>query len=236
MEKDHWIFLTRQEVLDAVAIDFQQYGPQPEVFEKITPLILNQRNIPQDQEKAPDPTDPSGPDPSWPAMGGKDMGASLCQRMGKGNLPLEIMARICAIVFQTRARPGRMPEKNDHGVWIETHMKGFVCCRCGHCCSGLGYENDCDEDDYLQWQALGRRDILERVRVIPNRGGAPRYRIWLDEGSGDLASTCPWLAAAPEKKGFICLIQEVKPAVCRQYPFTRKHAMMTGCRGKFAPD
>lgn len=35
MDKNNWIFLTRSELLDAVAFDFQQYGPQAALFSEL---------------------------------------------------------------------------------------------------------------------------------------------------------------------------------------------------------
>lgn len=145
-----------------------------------------------------------------------------------------LLAEISALVFQTRARVGPALEGPGQGIWIEHHMEGFACRQCGNCCTQLGYINDCTLEDYLVWQALDRQDILERVMKIEQPGKPPQYHIWMDPASRELTPTCPWLRLTLENAKAICLIQDVKPEVCRQYPFTRKHARLTGCNGRFA--
>ena len=140
---------------------------------------------------------------------------------------------MCALVFQTRTQVGQSLEGGDPGIWIEHHMAGFVCCRCGNCCTGLGYDNDCTREDFLVWKAHDRQDILERVMTVAKPGQDPEYRIWMDPATGEISPACPWLMPNQDGQGFVCHIQEFKPEVCRQYPFTRKHARMTGCPGSF---
>jgi Fe-S-cluster containining protein len=42
---------------------------------------------------------------------------------------------------------------------------------------------------------------------------------------------CPWLTKIPTQNRWECQIHGVRPAVCRQYPGSRKHAEITGCPG-----
>ena len=233
MEKNNWIFLTREEVLDAIAIDFQQYGPQPLIFREIAPLILNSRYRIIQQGKDTSIWIQHGRDYPLQKIDDKDLGFYFSHILETTKYPLKIIARICAVVFQTRACPGMSQEKDRDGIWIENHMNGFTCCRCGQCCRSLGYSNDCTKEDYLRWQALGRRDIMERVKIVHKSGKDIQYRIWLDKDTGVIARTCPWLKSTPQEHCFSCLIQDIKPEVCQQYPFTRKHAVMTGCKGEF---
>ena len=235
MENNNWIFLTKKEALDAIAIDFQQYGPQPRIFWELAPLILNRQCRIVHQGKDAGVWIQHGQDYPLQKIDDKNLGFYFCHLLETTPYPLKILARICAIVFKTRAFPKMAQQQDSQGIWIENHMEGFVCCQCGQCCSDLGYANDCTKEDYQKWQALGRTDIIERVMIIQEKGKETRYRIWLDEDNCSLARTCPWLAPAPQGHTFNCLIQDIKPEVCQQYPFTRKHAAMTGCRGEFYP-
>ena len=163
-----------------------------------------------------------------------NFGQDLSQALRAKEYPLPILAEICARVFQTRAWAGNALEGTGQGIWIEHHMTGFVCRQCGACCADLGYENDCTQEDYLMWQGLGRQDILERVMKVEGTETPTQYRIWMDPASRELTPSCPWLFLTLGSTKAICLIQEVKPEVCRQYPFTRKHARHTGCNGSFS--
>jgi Fe-S-cluster containining protein len=35
----------------------------------------------------------------------------------------------------------------------------------------------------------------------------------------------------PDRNRYRCTIHDIRPTICRQYPGSRKHARMTGCRG-----
>jgi Fe-S-cluster containining protein len=233
MEKNNWIFLTRDEALDAIAIDFQQYGPQPLIFRELAPLILNSRCRITPGKKDSGIWIQHGQDYPLQKIDDKDLGFYFSHILETTAFSLKMIASICAIVFQTRACPGVSQEKDLHGIWIENHMNDFVCHRCGHCCTNLGYDNDCTKEDYLKWQTFGRQDILDRVMIVHKSRNDIQYRIWLDQDTGAIAKICPWLKPNPKEQGFFCLIQDIKPEICQQYPFTRKHAVMTGCKGEF---
>ena len=118
-----------------------------------------------------------------------------------------------------------------HLVWVDTGMADFTCLRCGHCCRTLDYRDGCSVDDYRRWQALGREDILAWVGVVGQEGRIKAVRIWMEPGTNRYAEVCPWLGKTKDPKRFRCTIHEVRPMICRQYPGSRKHARMTGCRG-----
>ena len=235
MAKNNWIFLTRKEALDAMAIDFQQYGPQPLIFRNLLPLIPNSRCKIIQRGKEASLWVQHGRDYPLQRIVDKDLAFYFFHILETTKYPLKIIARICAIVFQTRARIGMAKKNDSRGIWIENQMNRFACKRCGDCCRNLGYSNDCTKEDYLKWQALGRRDIMERVMIIKETGKETRYRIWLDQDTGAIAGICPWLKPEPHEDNFFCLIQDVKPEICQEYPFTRKHAVMTDCKGEFPP-
>lgn len=50
-------------------------------------------------------------------------------------------------------------------------------------------------------------------------------------GKNQLADTCPFLKKIPAENRWVCKIHDIKPAICRRYPVSRKHAVMTGCPG-----
>jgi Fe-S-cluster containining protein len=117
------------------------------------------------------------------------------------------------------------------GVRIETGMEDFSCRQCGGCCTSLDYHHELTEEDVAQWERLGRTDILKWVRRIEGEGRHKAYRIWTVPGTTRLADVCPFLKKIPSENRWECLIHDVKPAICRQYPLTRKHGIMTGCPG-----
>ncbi len=119
------------------------------------------------------------------------------------------------------------------GIWIDTEMRLFHCLQCGDCCQKLLYHNDCTEEDYRRWETLGRTDIMDRVMRITSGGKVTGYRIWVEPGTDLLYPECPWMIEAGSKNRYECRIQDVKPEICTHYPYTRKHAIMTGCKGEF---
>ena len=219
-------FLTPAQARDAIAADFQQYGPQPALLRRIAPLILGPDFRLQTGECR---IRPSRTSPFQP-VDDDALAFFLLHVLEQKEIPLGILARICTQVFETPARTG-CPEK-EPGIWIQDQMQGFVCHQCGDCCTRL--ESLCTPKDWQRWHSLGRKDILAWVRPEPMGHGQVRYRIWIDPRTGTPARTCPFLAETPGSHTRTCRIQAVKPEVCREYPFTRKHAAMTGCKGLFA--
>ncbi len=227
MPEELQTFLTLAQSIDAVAADFGQYGPQPDMSRKIGPLILgNNFKIGRS----------NGVERAWIRRNGghlfepvDDMalGFYLIHLLETCEFDAERMAQICTLVFQTPATPGMVDGKS--GVWVEGQMAGFVCKKCGNCCRRLG--NAGVREDIALWKRLGRKDILAWVMEIPLGDGEIQYRIWVDPETGKPADSCPFLAPEPGSGTFRCRIQAVKPLVCREYPFTKKHAQHTGCPG-----
>ncbi len=150
---------------------------------------------------------------------------------------LNTLAHICRRVFQTTTFAGKLTADDEPGIWVHSQMDGFVCRQCGQCCRQLDYETGCDESDIRLWQDRGRTDILAWVQYLDTPGESVdrAYRIWVDPDTGKTARTCPWLGSCPDHSNrFVCTIHAIKPEVCRQYPYTAKHAAMTGCSGRFA--
>ena len=200
------VFLTAGEALEAVRIDIEGYGPQPEVYARVAGLFEGHGG---------------GCAASREAVLGRLSGAAF------GGAEL---AWLCAAVFDARCSPGS-DGLGREGVWIATGMEDFACTRCGRCCLALDFHDECTEEDVRLWRQRGRDDILAWVVEEPGPGGEPQYRFWIDPVTGFYAETCPWLRRIPGDKAFVCAIQDVKPAICRSYPGLRKHARMTGCKG-----
>ena len=111
--------------------------------------------------------------------------------------------------------------------------KEFECKQCGKCCRNLldAYVTSVDEDDINIWERKGRTDILERIVIIPLGEDLAIYDIWFDPDTGEELDQCPWLEKIPGTDKYICLIHDVKPRHCREYPTSRQHAKGTGCLG-----
>jgi Fe-S-cluster containining protein len=163
----------------------------------------------------------------------QDIGDYLFTKLSEKSYPLSVIAVICSKVFRTKSWVGADIASDTDGIWLETEMADFKCRQCGNCCQNLKYHNACYEKDYKQWEALDRKDILEKVIIIRSKSQRPQYKIWKEPGTSRFYSKCPWLQPSSIKNRYECRIHDVKPEYCRQYPLTRKHAMMTGCKGIF---
>lgn len=232
----HWIFLTPVQAVDAVALDFQAYGPQPDLLRRVAPLILGNRcRIKARTEKECGVSVLRGT--TFDPVADHHLGFYLIHVLETDPPDLTTLADICREVFQTPTTAGRDRTGTISGIWTHVQLDRFICRQCGQCCRTLDYETGCEESDVRRWRDSGRTDILAWVqtRDIPAGDSGPAYRIWVDPDTGDTARTCPWLAPCPDHADrFVCTIHPVKPEVCRQYPFTAKHAAMTGCSGSFA--
>lgn len=228
------IFLTYYQVLDAIRRDFNQYESQFALFQELCPILTDKQSIVTRKSRTDCVLITRGKKSKIRHMSDRELSRYLFAKLTAKNFPLPIMSEICARVFQTSAWPGQDTENSQDGIWIKTQMSDFKCRRCGNCCRNLKYHNDCTQNDYNRWKRLARQDILDKVMIIePPGAGIPRYKIWKKSGSGELYEKCPWLVPSSSKGRYECSIQEIKPDYCRQYPLTRKHAVMTGCQGIF---
>ena len=222
-------FLTRAELVDAVVLDFEQYGAQPELLHEMASLILGddfKKGENQGQQYQPARLR-RGKGLEFESVHNDTLWFYLIHALETFDLEAVSMARTAARVFGTRAFPGELD--GESGVWIDSQMSGFECRQCGHCCRNL--DSACAQEDVLLWQSLGRQDILAWVSKEGSSSGNRQYRVWVDPATGQTVDTCPFLGEMPGESQCYCMIQEVKPLACREYPFTRKHAGMTGCPG-----
>ncbi len=225
------IFLTREEAVDAIRIDLQQYGSQTGLLCELFPTVMGPGAVvvrDADPGRVWVKQAARGP---MRQVSSADLADTLFSRITKASASIERLADICTNVFKEPAVAGFDNETRSAGVWIETGMAEFACRQCGQCCLTLDYHLECTLEDYKRWQSLGRDDILQWVRRISGPAGTAAFRIWVEPGAEKPARVCPFLQKESGSEKRTCRIQDVKPEICRQYPFTRKHAVMTGCRG-----
>ncbi len=233
MDENEKIFLTRKQVLDAIRMDFVQYESQFDLYQELCPILTDSREFISQEGRNDCLLITRGKKSKTRRMNDQELGRYLLNTLKANSYPLSVLAEICSKVFRTTSWTGRHGKTGVNGIWIKTDMAFFKCRQCGNCCRNLNYQKDCTEKDYRRWKTLGREDILEKVMIIHHESIAPEYRIWIKLDSSQLYTECPWLVTASSKGRFECEIQDVKPEFCRQYPLTRKHADMTGCRGTF---
>jgi Fe-S-cluster containining protein len=182
-----------------------------------------------------------GNPPVWAKMPGEkrlipsredDLKRRMMERLKRSPPSPRRLARIASLVFGVHAEAGTETDSaTPTGIWIDTDMADFVCIQCGHCCLTLDYREGCTLADYGRWQDLGRNDILDWVGTVRRGGQIVACRIWMVPGTNDYAPACPWLKVSHEDGRYACSIHDVRPTVCRQYPGSRKHARLTGCKG-----
>ncbi len=199
-ECESYIFLTPGEAIEAVCIDFEQYGPQGGLWTAVASML----GAPQ-----------ACFDSQFADGGMRSLFVEHVPDRAK-------LCTICKAVFWGDAKIVEPPGEPLQ-IRIATQMRDFHCIRCGKCCRTLDYHRECSPEDVLRWQQAGRDDILEWVH--PCKNGA--YRIWVRPGTGIFAEVCPWLTDTDGL--WTCSIHDLKPEVCCDYPGTRKHACMTGC-------
>ncbi len=229
MKEKHTIFLNYTEALRAIRYDLEQYPPQPLLLRHLAKLILGEKVFISEKQNR------TG---LWIGMEKKRIGRLipyeqlpeyLCSVLDQNHPPVDMLAKICGCVFQENACVGSPTPGGETGVLLETGMENFQCLQCGQCCRSLDYHRELTDEDYLLWESLGRFDILKRVRVIKKVGETVAYRIWIDPVTLGISEVCPWLKRDSEHNRYVCLIHDVRPGICRQYPGSRKHARMTGC-------
>jgi len=222
-------FLTRAEAIRAVCIDLQRYPSQPLLLGQLVRTLWDENAVHSHDGHGKGFWVRRPGDRKSRFIPGEALPARITAYLGRSEISLETLARVCGCVFQTSARTGDSADGTVRGIWVDTGMDRFRCLRCGECCRRLDYHRELTRADYLYWRKVGRGDILQRVRVVRRGGKIAGYRIWVDPETGSLEDVCPWLRHESEKNRYTCRIHDVRPRICRQYPGTRKHARMTGC-------
>ena len=139
----------------------------------------------------------------------------------------EDIALVYTKVLWVNSYVGTELKGGELGLWVETEMETFNCKQCGHCCMNLSgaYYNFVLDEDVDRWELEGRYDILKFVDQSSFCND-----IWINQETGEELGRCPWLKKLPDKK-YICRIHHTKPAHCRNYPHSKRHALTTGCKG-----
>ena len=233
MDGEEKIFLTQTQAIHAIRLDFHQYGSQFDLFQELCPIISDNKMIVTKDGENNCVLITRGRKSKIRHIKNHDLGDYLLNTLSEKAYPLSVIAVVCSKVFHTKSWVAPDIVNGVNGIWLETEMQHFQCRQCGNCCQNLKYHNACSENDYKQWEALGRKDILEKVIIITSDNQRPQYKIWKEPGTSRFYQKCPWLQPSSIKARYECRIHDVKPEFCRQYPLTRKHAMMTGCKGIF---
>lgn len=231
MEKKHQIFLTRDEAIRAICIDFLHYEPQPLLFLELSRLILRTGGGVRKDENPEGVWISKKPGAPLKWMSFRELGRYLCRALEENPPSLDTLSQICSRTFQGACKVGRSSDGKAEGLWLHTGMETYRCRQCGECCNRLIYNNECSEKDYRRWQRLGREDILRWVQPVRRGNKVTAYQIWVEPNTNRFAETCPWLVKMSDKNITFCKIQDVKPDICRQYPGSRKHGLKTGCKG-----
>jgi Fe-S-cluster containining protein len=229
--KKESIFLTAEEAVRAICIDFKQYPPQTLLFaEIISQISKNALHLKREP----------GSDGAWinrtgrrnmQWLDGSKLTEFMCQAIASTHWDQRLLTAVCSRVFQTHAFPAADSDSGDAGIRIQTNMEAFSCRQCGHCCRSLDYHHEVTDTDISCWKALGRNDILKWVEVICREKDNPAYRVWVSPKTRQIIKICPFLEKIPTSNRWRCRIHDIKPGICRQYPISRKHALMTGCVG-----
>jgi len=235
MIEKEYLFLETDQALEAICADFRQYEPQTLLFCEIIRLISAGKTVARREPPKVGAWISMAGRRNMRWMNGAELGEYVCELLKTASLTSDMLAPICARVFQTRAFAEVDPDSGKKGIRIETGMECFECKQCGRCCLSLDYHDQLKAEDVEKWQQMKRKDILEWVGVFEQNGRVKDYRIWMVPGTKKLAEKCPFLHQGSSDKQWICRIHRVKPDICRQYPVSRKHAIMTGCPGFDAP-
>ena len=230
-EKDR-IFLSSAEALTAVNIAFSQYPSQFNMISVVWPLVFGRDAYVMKDSNRRTIWAKTSRHAKLMQADENDLKHYIIARLAQLTPSSEQLAQICSQVFGTPARAGmKSPESGADGVWIDTDMADFKCLQCGNCCRTLNYRDGCSLGDYRRWQKLGRDDILAWVGKVKKNGHVVACRIWMEPGTNRYADVCPWLKPMDQSGHSQCTIYDLRPTICRQYPGTRKHGRLTGCRG-----
>jgi Fe-S-cluster containining protein len=227
---DNTLFLSEEQALKSVILDFRGYGAQPMLFCEVLRMLFGETLIFKRE---------AGREGLWIADGrlkmswleGGDLVEYMCRVVQAAEGPPERLAALCSLVFQTPCRVGENPRTGRKGIVVQTDMSEFECRQCGECCRALAYHDGMAAEDVAHLKKHGRKDILKWVRESKTSDGRTVYRIWVTPETNQYERPCPFLKHGPSPDRWICRIHEVKPQICRNYPVSRKHAVMTGCPG-----
>ena len=210
---DAEIFLTMEEAKNAICLDVEHYGVQEAPFTEIARFAGGGWPDRFKEAMAPegDATD--------------EVIALFRELLNSPTVTEEDLCTVFSMMFWGDVQKKTDPQ-GETGVSLSTGLEDFVCLQCGQCCTNLDYSGALTSEDVAMWKAAGRGDILAWVVPEAEEG---TYTIWVDPETGDLQDTCPFLALENGRQ--YCTIHDQKPCICREYPATKKHGLMTDCPG-----
>ena len=131
------IFLTTDQAVKAICLDFEQYEPQIFLFSEII-SVLALDNLVAKRELGKDGIwlkMPGHKKMHW--LDGDNLVKTMCEILENYHFDPAVLAAVCARVFQTKAQPDENPETGQEGIRIFTGMENFECQQCGKCCRTL---------------------------------------------------------------------------------------------------
>lgn len=230
MEKEAFT-LSPQEAIEAICLDLQRYGPQTMLCAELLRVAFNDDSVVKRDPARNGLWVRSARQSNMRYLDGAALIDHVCTALDKALLSPQQIAALCRRVFQTSVQVMSPNGPGSAQIRIATGIKGFRCRLCGRCCRDLDYHKEVTPADVAIWKAQGRNDILEWVGVTKGHNQETTYQIWVIPGTNRFAEVCPFLKRGPANEQWVCAIQESKPEICRQYPFSRKHGVMTGCAG-----
>ena len=104
----------------------------------------------------------------------------------------------------------------------EEEKPGPVSCqRCGRCCKADGnlWEGGASIKDIAKWIETRRYDILDWVDpVVDAFTHEIVFDIWINPRTHEYVNRCPWLQREKGSDLYDCMIYDVRPAACREWP------------------
>lgn len=148
----------------------------------------------------------------------------LIEAFTSKKLSIQQLCDVYSTIFWVRTEPVVIGRRITNTILVDTHMDHFNCTKCGHCCLNLGdaYCTSCDSGDYDRWVNEKRQDILEYIECGD---------LWFSPITGDEVERCPWLRKVRNKEQYNCQINNTKPKHCREFPKSKRHALLCGCQG-----
>lgn len=108
----------------------------------------------------------------------------------------------------------------------------ITCQRCGRCCKEEWWlwEGYASIQDVAGWIATRRYDILDWVDPIVNPITHELvFDIWISPRTHHGVDRCPWFRKRKGVDLYGCLIHDVKPIACKEWPSDIKEAGKVGC-------
>jgi len=105
---------------------------------------------------------------------------------------------------------------------------GFICKRCGRCCSGKGdfdFHGSVSTEEYKEIAETAPKHVLRWFSKLPY---IDAYDYFISPRAGNEPTRCPWLK---KKDGlYVCVIHHCKPPVCNNFPIDVDQVLTASCK------